>query len=299
MGDMRRVNRRGWTLHEMVVSLGVMGGVIALAAHMATSQLRFFRGVGEIAALRGQLGQASAIAASVLWSASPAAGDIVVAQDSAIELHASIGAAVACAGAPGRVTIPAATSDRGNTLGAYLTAPNEGDRMVALFEDTTGAVWLTLRVAAAPVAEGVCAAFSSPAGAWILALEEPVTVPSGTPLRFTRPLRLSLYRASDSKWYLGARDWNGTSQRFNAIQPVAGPLRPYSANPAASGLVFVYRGGDGAELEAPVDARRVASVTIVSRGATGRTVRMPGVVSAPSGAYEDSVVVSVSPRNAR
>ena len=62
------MKRRGWTLHEMLISLGVMSGVMAIAAHAATSQLRFFKDAGELATLRGQIGHASTIAATMLWS---------------------------------------------------------------------------------------------------------------------------------------------------------------------------------------------------------------------------------------
>ena len=58
------MTRRGWTLHELLISLGVMGGVIALAAHAATTQLRFFAHASENTALRNQVEQATSIAAS-------------------------------------------------------------------------------------------------------------------------------------------------------------------------------------------------------------------------------------------
>ena len=46
----------------------------------------------------------------------------------------------------------------------------------------------------------------------------------GAPVRFTRPVRYSLYRAADGDWYLGEREWNPTTVRFNTIQPVSGPF---------------------------------------------------------------------------
>lgn len=282
----------------MLISLAVMCGVFGIAAHMATEQLRFFRGIGEVATVRGQIAQTGAIAERVLWGVSPPGGDIVMALDSALEVHMPIGTAVACAGTAGRVTIPAGAPARGAALAAFADSPEPGDRMVALFEDSLSATWLTLRVAATPVPDA-CARFPGVSSAVSIALKEPLEVPAGAALRFTRPFRLSLYRASDNRWYLGAKDWNEEQQRFNSIQPVAGPLREYSADAAKTGLLFVYRDGQGTELAAPIETSRIASVTIVARGASVRAVRVRGIASSAAERYEDSTSVTVALRNAR
>lgn len=268
----------------MLISLGVMSGVMALAAHLASGQLRFFRKAGELAALRGQVGQASSIAASMLQWVSPTGADITVALDSAIEVHTPIAAAFVCASTPGRVTISEPTTP-GNTLASFVERPDAGDRMAALFEDTLGITWLTFHVAEPGVSGGDCAHFPHVSGTRTLILRELVTVPAGAALRFTRPVRLSLYRGSDNRWYLGVRDWNGETQRFNTIQPVAGPLKPYGQDAGQSGLQLVYRDKHGAVLLPPVDPTGVASITIISR--------------ATSGQFNDSTSVTVALRNAR
>lgn len=278
------MTRRGWTLHEMLISLGVMSGVMAIAAHAATSQLRFFTSAGELAALRGQIGQASAVAATMLWGVSPIGGDILIAQDSAIEVRIPVGTSFACGGIPGRVTMAAGTA-RGMTLGSFTETPDVGDRIAVLFEDSLGTTWLTMNVAARPEVGAGCAYFPGVSETRSAILQEQITVPAGAPMRFSRLVRLSLYRGSDNRWYLGSRDWNGTSQRFNTIQPVAGPLRPYSQDPRLTGLAFVYRDSAGFQLASPVEPKRVASITIVSRATSAR--------------FEDSTAVSVALRNAR
>jgi type II secretory pathway pseudopilin PulG len=295
----RVVSRRGWTLHEMIVSLTVMGIVVGLAAQAATGQLRFFRGVGEIVALRSQIGHAAGVAASVLWGASSVGGDITVAQDSAIEMHSTIGSAVACESAPGRITIPAAAVAPGNALAAFVASPNEGDRVIALFEDSLGTTWLGLHATSASTSGASCVHFPSVTATWTVELREPLTVPAGTALRFTRPLRLSLYRASDNRWYLGAKDWNGAAQRFNSIQPLAGPLKAYSGDPAKTGLHFGYWDSQGLAMPDPVDVNRIASITIVARGEAARPVRVGGLKSGPGDAYSDSAAVTVGLRNTR
>lgn len=292
--------QRGWTLHEMLISLGVMSAMVALAVHVAVGQLRFFRGTGEIVSVREQLGHATEIAASVLWAVSPSSGDLLVASDSALEVRSLIGTAVTCAAGSGQVTVAAPTTEDGNTLAAFFDVPDADDQISAFLEDTTAAdgTWLTLHVAAAPVAGG-CTTFGSTSGAWMFPLREQLPVPAGTALRFLRPLRLSLYRASDGRWYMGARDWNGASQRFNTIQPVAGPLQPYSPG-ADSGLRFSYFDATGGELAAPVaQTTQIASVRIVARGLSVRPVRVPGIGTVSADAFADSAAVTIALRNAQ
>jgi hypothetical protein len=293
--DAVRLTRAGWTLHEMLVSLSLLGGVVALASHMATGQLRFFRGVADVASLEHQLGQAAGIVSNVLWGISPPGGDIVAAQDSAVEIHAPIGAAVACAAGAGTVTIPA-PSARGNALSAFLDAPQPGDRVLALFSDSLGTTWLSFHVSSAPGPGAGCVFATS---GWTLLLREPIELPVGTPLRFTRPLRLSHYRASDGRWYLGAKDWNGALERFNTIQPVAGPLLPHGADPDSSGLVFRYFDENGSELAAPVEVRGVSGVRVVVRAVTSAPVRIAGRARSAGDRFRDSLVLTIALRNAR
>ncbi|MEX2152126.1 MAG: hypothetical protein WD825_02245 [Gemmatimonadaceae bacterium] len=279
------MKRAGWTLHELLISMGVFAGVVGITSHLAAGQLRFFRGIGEATAVRSQVGQATTIAAGMLWGVSPGGGDIIVAQDSAIELHLPMGSALTCGGVPGRLTIPVAAATSGNALSAFSEQPEAGDRVLAFFDDSLGATWLALRLSSAPIPGASCAHFPSVTSAWTLESLEQVTVPAGASLRFTRPFRLSLYRASDGRWYLGGKDWNGAADRFNSIQPVAGPLKPYSPDPAQTGLRLLYRDLDGDELTSPVDSHRIASVTVIARGGAGQ--------------FEDSSVTVVALRNAR
>jgi hypothetical protein len=280
------MRRGGWTIHEMVISMTVLGGVIAIAAHVAAGHLRLFRDLGESVALRRHVGQTGAIVAAFLSHASPHAGDLVAASDSALELHAPIGSAFACSSDPGRVVIPAADGRSGNVLTSFFEPPQPGDRIHVLFEDSTGATWLAFHVATVATPAVGCVQFPSVAGVWLLELREPVVIPGGAPLRFTRPVRLSLYRGSDSRWYLGARDWNGETGRFNTVQPVAGPLRPYSTNPDSSGLLFTYHDSLGVQLDPGIAALgSIASVTITTRAVGVRR--------------SDDATIAVAFRNAR
>jgi len=266
----------------MLISLCVMGGILAVVAHQATSQIRLYSGIQQLTQARENRMHAQAIAERVLWSAAPQAGDVVVAQDSALQMLMPIGSTVTCSSSPGSVTVAAGSSQRGSVLAGFGDTPEPGDRIAALFHDSIGTTWLTFRVASAPVT-AACERFPA-TRAWQMAMVEPVTLPAGGALRVLRPIRLSLYKASDARWYLGAREWNNEANRFNTIQPVSGPYARYDPDPSRSGLAFIYRDRSGQPMEPPIDAARVAGIAIVVRASSSRA---------------DSGTVSIVLRNAR
>ena len=282
--------RSGWTLHEMIVSLVVAGAVVALAASAATGQLRFFRGVGEVSSLRTQLTQGAMIASNVLRDVG-SRGDLHVALDSAIEASVTIGSAITCASDTGRIRVTRPQAS-GATLASFMEEPQPGDAVHAFLADSS-AGWIRLTVAAAPVS-AQCVRFPETSG-WLVALAEPFVIPAGAPVRFTRRTRLSHYRASDGRWYLGLREWNAPLARFNAIQPVAGPFAPYATS-SASGIRFDYHDETGARLDPPVDPGRVALVSAVFRGETIRPAQVPGMKSPAAPSWADSTSMSVAIR---
>jgi hypothetical protein len=111
-------------------------------------------------------------------------------------------------------------------------------------------------------------------------------------VRVTRPIRYSLYHASDGSWYLGARDWNDASAKFNTTQPLAGPFRSPGAGP-----VFRWFDSTGAVLASPVAWRdQVALVRIDLRAQTRNADRVLGSAW-NSGPRADSVSTFVAVRN--
>lgn len=267
----------------MLISLCVMSGVFAIVAHQASTQTRLYAGIQQTTLAREHRAQASAIGSRLLWSIAPQAGDVTIALDSALQIEMPIGTSVVCHSAAGSVTIAAPATGRGAAVAAFSDPPEPGDRMAVLFHDSLGTTWLTVRLASAP-SGAPCPRFPASPG-WQLALVEPIQLPDGAALRLMRPLRLSLYRASDSRWYLGAKEWNGAQQRFNTIQPIAGPYAPRDPDPLASGFAFLYLDHSGEELSSPVDASRIAAIRIVARSV--------------SGLAHDSGAVTISLRNAR
>jgi len=122
----------------------------------------------------------------------------------------------------------------------------------------------------------------------------PIANFAGSVLRVTRPVRYSLYRGGDGRWYLGQRDWNVTSLRFNTIQPVSGPF----ASAASRGLVFQYVDSTGAALPTPVsDPRAIALIRVDLRGQSRNVMR--AFAGQAQGKSTDSVHVAVWLRNRR
>jgi hypothetical protein len=291
------VKGRGWTLHEMLISLSIMGVVAGLASHAAVAQLRFFEGVVDVSGVRSQVAEVGSIVGAVVWGVSPSDGELLAVQDSALEVVAPTGVAVVCAGGVGSVTV-ASPEPHGNSLASWDAEPDAGDAVRLFVSDSSGTSWLNATVASPPSPGTACPGFSAVSATRQIQLREPIVIPTGAVLRFMRRMRLSLYRASDSRWYFGIREWNVALQRFNAIQPVAGPVLAYSANPALTGLGFRYHAPDGTPLEDPVEASRVAAISVTTRSEATRPVRISGRVGS-SDRYVDSTSVTISLRNAR
>jgi hypothetical protein len=288
------MTRRGFTLAEMLTSLLVTSAVIGFATHAIMGQLRFLSGVAAVAGVRAELSDVAGIVQSLVWAASPS--DITVAQDSVLELRAPIGVAVVCDGGMGTITIPAPSPLTDNAVSGFSQMPDVGDRVAALLDDSLGGTWLTFDLASAPESSTGCAKFGGPA-AWRLVAQQPLDLSAARAIHVLRPFRASLYKASDGRWYLGGRDWNSVSARFNSIQPIAGPLLPYNRNPLLSGLVFTFADSTGAPIESPADPARVSAITIVVRAETRAPVRGTGMATTASGVVRDSLALTVSLRN--
>ena len=280
--------RAGWTLPEMLIALTVTAMIVALAAGASVSQLRIYRGFGDAAAVRTQVAQAALVTAGLLRDV-PSRRHILVAMDSAIEVAATTGTSFTCRADTGRVVVARPVAS-GFTLAAFTETPQAGDAIEILAVDSTVGR-LDARVADAP-ATAPCPRFADTQG-WSVPLVEPFVVQAGMPVRFTHRQRLSTYRASDGQYYLGLKEWNQALDRFNTIQPVAGPLLPQGGSPP--GLSIVYRDASGMVLSPP-NAASIAIVTVTARGKTARPVRIAGMRTSNGGFLLDSATISIAIR---
>jgi prepilin-type N-terminal cleavage/methylation domain-containing protein len=298
-----RCLRRGVTLIELIVALVVGGVALALVATIAVRQQRLYADIADRAALAGQLRQAVSILPIDLRGASSTAGDIREARDTSIELRATIASAVVCDTAAGSLILAPAVSGE-TTFGSYLTPIATGDTAWIFAPGDTADRWIAYDIGSSIVSgAGPCAPTGPQMNAPALAsrrisvrlnASSPIAGFVGTVVRVTRPIRYSLYRGGDSRWYLGQRDWNATSLRFNGVQPVSGPF----ASPASRGIVFQYYDTLGAELVVPVaDTRAIALVRVDVRGQSRNAMR--AFSARPQAKSSDSAQLAVLLRNRR
>ena len=294
--------RRGFSLAELLVAMVVGGVVLALLTLAGLRQQRLIADLFDDAALSGQLREASALLPIDLRVLGSAAGDLREARDTALEARGTIANAIVCDTARGSVVL-AAVTDSADTYTSYATSIEPGDT-AWLYQSVNGnESWVPRAIASvAATAAGRC----SPIGPLLRAdvaarARTAITLDSavdaaviGRPLRVTRSLRLSLYRSSDGTWNLGERDWNPSTQRFNSIQPLAGPFLP--ANTA--GLTFEYLDSNRAAMPTPLaDPRAAAAIAFTLRGETRYAVRALGATQ--QGRRVDTARVVVLLRNRR
>jgi prepilin-type N-terminal cleavage/methylation domain-containing protein len=288
--------RSGVTLLELLVVLAIAGIALALIAAISLRQQRALADLADASALSEQMQDAVAILPIDLRGVGGGPGDIREARDTAIEIRGTIASAVGCDTAHGSLVLAPAT-DGASTFGSVLRPIEAGDTAWVYAAADSEPAWIPYRVsgvlAAAPgpcLLEGPLLQSSARVLPRIAVTLDGLISSSaiGAPIRFTRPLRYSLYRASDGKWYLGERDWNNTNAHFNTIQPVSGPFLA----PADGGMALHYFDGAGTELPSPVtDPRTIATVRTDLAGQPRRAVRILSAAAGSRGVESVSVVV--------
>lgn len=299
-----QLTRRGFSVVELVVVLVIAGAAATAIASVLHRQQRFFTNAAFLVEQRVSLRDATGILPAELRALSPANGDVIAFSDSALDMRATIGIAVACDTVPGGGALDLAPSGATSMhrYAAYTAAPQAGD--VALVFDagpTTGADddrWLEAEVAgAAPAANG-CAASpladhtsdADPAlrlrftGSGSLS----PTVRPGAFVRILRRVRYGFYRAGSGDWFLGYSEWGGAG--FGTVQPVSGPFAPYAAG-GRGGFALRYFDAAGAALAPSANASRIRRVEITARGLSGRGL------SEGRRSPADSQTIVVRPRN--
>lgn len=293
--------RRGVTLVELVVTMAVGGSVLALVAAISVRQQRLHADLRDRTALAEQLRQASAVLPIELRGIAVDAGDLREARDTAVEFRSTIASAVVCDTIAGGVALmPAVGGD--STFAGFVSPVAPGDTAWVFAPGDSVDSWIPFSIAATTSTSGApCAAGAPPLGssaqtsARILLRFSPPSskVAVGSVLRVTRLTRYSLYRGGDGLWYLGAKDWNATANRFNTIQPVSGPY----ASASQRGLELQYFDSVGVAQPRPVvRTRDVARIRVAVRGQTRNVMR---AYSSARGRAADSAILVISLRNRR
>lgn len=294
------MNRRGFSLVELIVILAlstiVMGGLTSVLVR----QQRFYRGTTDLIETRSQIRQAAGIIPSDLRGVSTIGGDILEISDTSMVFWATIGQGVTCLGVPGSysISVPPLTLANGNTLASFTSTPAAGDTVYVYQDGATEAAvddhWKAYGITGAPSSSTVPCAIpaltgvvdlNTPRQTFPLATPLDLDITPGTPLRFVRRTRYTLYKAADNAWYLGYC----SPACVGAPQPIAGPF--LSGGGASKGVSFSYQNEAGAVTAVPAS---VAQVSIVVRGQTRGTVDMGGYKNTYVG---DSLRFSVAIRN--
>jgi hypothetical protein len=279
-----RLNSVGFTTVELMVALVLAGIVTAAISAVLRRQQRFYTNAASLVEQRVALRDITGILPGELRALSPAGGDVLAFSDSALDLRATIGTAIACdTVAVGGAIALAPVSGRGAPLSSFTTAPQAGD--VALVYDAGESdrpdddAWFPLAVADVAWSPSVCVGspFASSADASTPPMvvrfgagsRVPPTVRPGAFVRLLRRVRYRFYRAGTGDWYLGYSEWSGAG--FTVVQPVGGPFAAYSAR-GPSGVALRYFDENGVELFDSGGAARIARVRVAARGVARGTL---------------------------
>jgi len=304
--------RRGFTLLELIVATALAALVGSTLMMTLRRQERFYSSATEVMQVRAQLRDAADVLAADIRSAAVARYGLPLMTDSAMELFTTIGSSVVCTVPAGKILfLPPPRLASGTVLTSLLATPDTGD-LALIYAMPAGEPdsgrWVESRIAAFAT-RSVSSSCPAPTGftsgadavgqagyAVTLASPPPSSVRKGSPVRFLRRARYSLYRSSDGQWYLGFRRCNAVGPSVcGTIQPVSGPYLPYERQGGnSSGLAFRYFDSAGGEVVDALLSPAISRIDVVLRGETARAVSLAGDARLR---YRDSAIVSVSPRN--
>ena len=307
--------RRAFTLLELCVALTLGAAALAIVVAAGIREQRLHLAATRLLADGEHTRQASAIAPIDLRALDPRAGDLRadVASDTMLEVRITLASGIVCA-VDGSFVSLVPGSAAGGLFGSFVSLPDPGDTAWALVVDDTTEHWRPISLRGASLSRGRCPASESAlvrpseavatqlvldVGALDATAVDPGALRSsgadvlapGTPVRVTRPVRYVVYRAGDRHWYLGLREWNPGSARFEVVQPVSGP---HDGEGTAAGLRFRYLNAAGDALELPLQAAGdVARIELLLSG----TRRIRAAIARTSGEPPESLRVTVALRN--
>jgi prepilin-type N-terminal cleavage/methylation domain-containing protein len=295
---------RGFTLAELLVALVLLASILAVTATVTTAQWRTNAALDARRDAHAQLvAGAQALRSALRTAAGDAVAgdstDLLVVDDTLLEVRRSIGTSIVCAVLdPVTIELPP-LSIEAPALTAWTAAPNAGDYLVVDSASAAGSGagdgWAMRAIATATthVAGCVGSPFARASESALPRIRVraagalPGTIAIGASVRFTRRTRYLHYRASDGLWYLGQREWDGTT--WTGTQPIAGPLRGRGLR---GGLALVARDTSGAAVPTQsLGTRHVASVDVALR------VDVPKLGNRVHVSIVDSVTFRVALRN--
>jgi type II secretory pathway pseudopilin PulG len=270
--------RRGASLIELVVVIVLLAAVGSATMGIVIQQERFYRAQSDAIDARATVRDASSVLQSELRALTASDGDLYTIGSGAIEFRATLAQSAICTISPSRseITIPPEHLASGAPLTWIGTQPESGDTLLVLASDSTlGDRWdrhvLTrtpARAGACPTASGLTTTAADAGSALTLALSPALdsAIAPGTLVRIVRRARYELYRASDSRWYLGYLDClSSRATPCNVVQPVSGPFAP-------RGIQLAYRDAGGTPTANPRLVARIDLLAIAERRSSPATL---------------------------
>jgi len=291
---MPHLNRRGFTLVELLIALTLLAIVTAAFYRSLTTNQRVYQKQTQMIDLQQNLRAAASIIPEELREADASEGDIKAMSATSITFRAHRWMAFMCVAPPTPVVgastmILRAQPSYGRTLVA-------GDSMFVRYEGDDGTRyddgWALAR--ATTVVNAVCPDNGKPGVSIVMNMPLGVapnatlqnfatSIVSGSPVIGFETVTYALYQPSgDTLWFVGLTPAGGTQQ------PLIGPL-------LSNGLSFAYYDSTGVVTAVPA---RVARVDITVRAETNQPVRATAGASTLARVV-DSVLTSVALRNNR
>lgn len=281
--------RRGFTLIELMIVVSLLGIIGTMLTTLLVRQQRFHRAVAGVTDARARMRDIATILPTDLRSVSTAADDILAITDTSMQFRAFIGTAVLCrfgtadGTTPAIIELPPKILDNGNVLTSWINPPAPND-IAYLYDEGTKAGNFDDQWRAFTISDTTSAANSTwcPSATDFTAPEDDAAVRyrvtvstapnqaqirSGSPIRFAREVRYSIYAATDGKWYVGFQRCTpnatyGTPGDCGDREVLAGPVLAGTADTTTSGLFFVYYNKAGTRMTALSAADTIARVSV-------------------------------------
>jgi len=281
-----------------MIVLALVGFVLGLVAAIGNRLQRDFGNAAARMAGGDQLREAVAVLPLDLRALASAAGDIHAgeARDASLQVSLTVASAIVCSATGDAVVLAPFAAGDGEPAGTTVTS---GDSLWVLVDSDSGEAWHGMSAAAVASAPqcNALATLNTPTSPLVPNRSYAVTVGTqhaalatvGAPVRITRPLRYEVYRASDSRWYLGVSTWSAGLSRFATVQPISGPYQSPTARDG--GTRFSYFDASGTPVPSgSADTWRIARIEarfVSEMSMTGRATA------------SDSLVLVIALRNAR
>lgn len=290
--------RPGFTLAELMVGLIFALLIVAVVVQVISTQMSKVAVNQEIMKVRRDLDEASTILSTEIRSVNPSLG-FTEGLDTAMQFFSTVGLSTVCGIVDGEGVLLPSPYHGTLRVSEWTQKPDSSD-VIALYlkshRDSQGRAWTQRLITSLSgnnnpngcgfmsAGDGAAADTMLLVGVDQLQLSDNLV---GTPVRFLRNVRYSIYRASDNGWYLGMKRCPPYGN-CTTVQPISGPYS-FERNPPFS---FQYL--DSAGVPILYGAENMKHVRRVTLNLTGYSRRSVSRNNLP---LKESVSFTVSLRN--